>query len=175
VTGGLAYDATARVVLAAGVITGVVAALPGIVDLLISVPGGGVERRATLIHAVLATLSLVAFGLAWALRGAAGSRPTAAALALEGVGTGVLLFGGRTGAALILEHHIGASPARDAGHESVERPAKIRSVSVRVRKSIARPARHWRGALSLPDLYGRWTRNEFQRRSGRSGSSRRPC
>jgi uncharacterized membrane protein len=36
--GGLAYQATARVLLAAGVITGVVAALPGIVDLLTSVP-----------------------------------------------------------------------------------------------------------------------------------------
>jgi uncharacterized membrane protein len=104
------YGAVAGVLLAVGVVTGVVAAVPGVVDLLASVPKGRAERTA-IVHAVLSVLALAVFGVAWVLRADTGASPGVIALSLEGVGTAVLLVGGRVGATLVLDHHIGASAA----------------------------------------------------------------
>jgi uncharacterized membrane protein len=104
------YGAVAGVLLAVGVVTEVVAAVPGVVDLLASVPKGRAERTAVL-HAVLTALALAVFGLAWALRADTSGAPGVVALLLEAVGTAVLLVAGRVGATLVLDHHVGTSAA----------------------------------------------------------------
>jgi hypothetical protein len=45
-----------------------------------------------------------------ALGGHTGAAPDIIALALEAMGSAVLLLAGRVGATLVLEHHIGAWP-----------------------------------------------------------------
>ena len=65
-------------------------------------------------------LSLLLFGLAWALRNENAAQPAVEALALEALGTVVLLIAGRLGAELVMEHHIGPTPLPEANarHDS---------------------------------------------------------
>lgn len=112
--------AVASVLLPVGLVTGALAALPGIVDLVASVPKAGAGRRVGIRHAGLSMLSLLLFGLAWALRNQNGAQPAVEALALEALGTVVLLITGRLGAELVMEHHIGPTPLPEANvrHDS---------------------------------------------------------
>jgi uncharacterized membrane protein len=110
----------AGLLLPVGLVTGAVAAVPGIVDLVASVPRAGAGRRVGIRHAGLSTLALLLFALAWTLRNRDGTQPGVETLALEALGTLVLLIAGRLGAELVMDHHIGptALPEMNARHDS---------------------------------------------------------
>jgi uncharacterized membrane protein len=93
--------------LAAGLVTGVVSALPGIIDLVATVwPTRGPVRR-VIRHGFVSVLSLGAFGGAWLLRGGVAAAVPTAALALELVGFALLGVAGFLGGSLVLHDRLG--------------------------------------------------------------------
>lgn len=100
-----------------GVVTAVLAAIPGIIDLVAVVPAGTGARRTGSIHAIANVNALVLFGinLAMALRLSAAGKPPVLAVALILTGAGVLLTvaGGFFGWKLVQRHHIGVAAVAD--------------------------------------------------------------
>lgn len=91
----------------AGVVMGLVAAIPGLVDYFTSVPPDSTGKTRATRHA-LANLSAVsAFALAWWLRRPDPGPPSGMVLALEVVGTVLLLTGAWMGGTLVNRNQIG--------------------------------------------------------------------
>lgn len=86
---------------AAGVVTGLLAAVPGIIDYLFTVPPDSSAKRRATRHG-LATFSAVAlFAAAWLLRGGPAEQPSLVTLAIQAVGAGLLAAGGWMGGTLV--------------------------------------------------------------------------
>jgi uncharacterized membrane protein len=100
-----------------GVVTAVLAAIPGIIDLVSVVPAGTTARRTGSIHAIAHVNALVLFGinLAMSLRLSAAGKPPVLLVALILTGAGVLLTaaGGYFGWKLVQRHHIGVAAVAD--------------------------------------------------------------
>jgi uncharacterized membrane protein len=112
----------------AGLVTAVAAAVPGLVDYFATVPRrSGARTRATQ-HMVLVLGSVAAFLVAVLLRKGASVQPTTAALAVEAVGTALLMAGGSLGGTLVTRDHISVEdrPAVDQLHEETSEPARPR-------------------------------------------------
>src|SRR5918992_604213 len=78
----------------AGIVMALVAAVPGFVDYLYTVPPRSTGKRRATRH-MLTNLSAVAlFGVAWWLRGSLDAMPGTTELLLEGVGAALLGAGG---------------------------------------------------------------------------------
>lgn len=91
----------------AGVIMGLVAAIPGLVDYITSVPPDSTGKKRATRHA-LANLSAVgSFALAWWLRRPDPGPPSGMVLALEALGTLLLLTGAWMGGTLVNRNQIG--------------------------------------------------------------------
>jgi uncharacterized membrane protein/nitrite reductase/ring-hydroxylating ferredoxin subunit len=91
----------------AGIATALLAAVPGLVDYLKTVPPESTAKRRATKH-MLANLSAVAlFATAWWLRGDSASAPDLATLGLEGVGLALLITGGWMGGTLVNRNQIG--------------------------------------------------------------------
>jgi uncharacterized membrane protein/nitrite reductase/ring-hydroxylating ferredoxin subunit len=91
----------------AGIATALLAAIPGLIDYLYTVPPASSAKARATRH-LLANLSAVAlFGAAWWLRGGAATRPDAIVLGLEVVGLGLLGAGGYMGGTLVTRNMIG--------------------------------------------------------------------
>jgi nitrite reductase/ring-hydroxylating ferredoxin subunit/uncharacterized membrane protein len=92
---------------AAAVAGGLVAAVPGFIDYLYTVPpNSSAKRRATWHMAVnVAALLLIASG--WAFRDLDTLRPAAGAIVLEFAGLGVMTVGGWLGGTLVYRNQIG--------------------------------------------------------------------
>jgi uncharacterized membrane protein len=102
-----AYSAAARFALGAGVIAGVIVAIPGITDAL-AYPRGA--RGTATRHGILNGAALVAMSAGWWLRrGAAGASPSPLAYALTAVAVTVTFIAWRTGVRLT------PAPASDRG------------------------------------------------------------
>lgn len=101
-----AYARTAGHLQTAGLLSAVVAAVPGIVDYFNSVPRGTDAARHATWHAAFNSSALVAFLLARSERRPDG-RTTERGLALSLVGTALLSAGGWLGGSLVYHHHIG--------------------------------------------------------------------
>jgi uncharacterized membrane protein len=89
----------------AGLGTALAAALPGIVDYVGTVPRHTQARRSATQHAICNVSALLCFTLARAQRREDASLPDRA-LALEGLGTGLLLLGGWLGGELVYREHV---------------------------------------------------------------------
>ena len=90
----------------AGVATALLAAIPGLVDYLYTVPPNSSGKVRATKH-MLANLTAVAlFGIAWWIRGGAATRPDAAVLGLEAIGLGLLAIGGYMGGTLVTRNLI---------------------------------------------------------------------
>jgi uncharacterized membrane protein len=98
-----------------GLLAGVLAAAPGIVDFFASVPKGSGAATRTLRHGVLSMLALSVFGAAWLLRGGVAVEPSPLVLGAELLGSLLLSGAGFLGGALVLEDLVGvqASPASE--------------------------------------------------------------
>jgi uncharacterized membrane protein/nitrite reductase/ring-hydroxylating ferredoxin subunit len=92
---------------AAGIATALLAAVPGAIDLLYTVPPASSAKTRGAKHGVinLAAVALVAVG--WWLRGEAAARPELTALAIEGAGVALLGLGAFMGGTLVNRNLIG--------------------------------------------------------------------
>ncbi len=100
------FGRTAGHLLDAGLLSAVVAAVPGIVDYFGSVPRGTQAARHATWHAAFNSSALAAFVLARAEREADGAT-TDRGLGLSLLGTLLLGAGGWLGGELVYHHHIG--------------------------------------------------------------------
>lgn len=109
---GLVFDrpgwwTTGSHLAAAGIVAALVAAIPGFIDYLFTVPPNSTAKQRATKH-LLVNLSAVAlFAAAWWLRGDAGSEPGGVVLALEVAGVGLLSAGGWMGGTLAYRNQIG--------------------------------------------------------------------
>ncbi len=95
---------------AAGIATALVAAVPGFVDYLYTVPPRSTGKQRATRH-MLANLSAVAlFAVGWWLRGAASAPPPVATLIAEAAGALLLAAGGWMGGVLVNRNQIGVDP-----------------------------------------------------------------
>jgi nitrite reductase/ring-hydroxylating ferredoxin subunit/uncharacterized membrane protein len=91
----------------AGITTALLAAIPGVIDYLYTVPPDSSAKARATKH-MLANLTAVAlFGAAWWIRGGAATRPDAIVLGLEVLGLGLLGAGGYMGGTLVTRNLIG--------------------------------------------------------------------
>jgi uncharacterized membrane protein/nitrite reductase/ring-hydroxylating ferredoxin subunit len=91
----------------AGIGTALLAAIPGLIDYIYTVPPGSSAKTRATKH-MLANLTAVAlFGAAWWTRGAAATRPDLLVLGLEVLGLGLLGAGGYMGGTLVTRNLIG--------------------------------------------------------------------
>jgi len=96
---------------AVGVVSALVAAIPGAIDLLTVVPGRTVARKTGVTHAIANVTALVLFAINLYLmadaRGDQEPLNTTAALALTGGGVLVTLIAGWFGWEMVQRHHVG--------------------------------------------------------------------
>lgn len=110
----------------AGIATALVAAVPGIIDYVYTVPPKSTGKQRATRHGLVNLSAVALFGVAWWLRGAATAEPDAIMLVLEAVGVGLLIAGGWMGGVLVNRNQIGVDPRyADAG--------KWKEVTVRAR------------------------------------------
>ena len=101
-----AWWTTGGHLLAAGIATAIVAAIPGLIDFVYTVPPASSGRDRATKH-LIANLSAVGvFTAAWWIRGGSAAQPGLLVLALEVLGTGVLGFGGYLGGTLVTRNLI---------------------------------------------------------------------
>jgi nitrite reductase/ring-hydroxylating ferredoxin subunit/uncharacterized membrane protein len=91
----------------AGIVTGLIAAVPGVMDYLYSVPPGSSGKKRATLHMLVNVTSLTLFAVAWGIRGAADLQPDSSVLLIEVIGLVALGFGGWMGGTLVIRNFIG--------------------------------------------------------------------
>lgn len=91
----------------AGIATALVAAVPGFIDYLYTVPPESTGKRRATRHMLVNLSAIVLFAAAWWLRGGTPAAPGALQLALEAAGIGLLTAGGWMGGVLVNRNQIG--------------------------------------------------------------------
>lgn len=94
----------------AGIVTALVAAVPGFVDYFFTVPPRSTGKRRATKHLLANSSAVVLFALAWWLRGDIAATPGIAQLLLEALATGLLTVGGWLGGVLVNRNMIGVDP-----------------------------------------------------------------
>jgi nitrite reductase/ring-hydroxylating ferredoxin subunit/uncharacterized membrane protein len=93
--------------LAGGLAAGVLAAIPGVIDYLYTVPPASSARTRATRHMLVNTAALLVFAAAWWLRGGPGVVPEMVLLVLMGFGAALLTMGGWMGGTLVYRNQIG--------------------------------------------------------------------
>ncbi len=91
----------------AGVIAGLIVAVPGLVDFVYTVPPRSTGKKRARRHAIVNVSALLLFALARWLRGSAAIEPEPLLLGVEGIGAVLLLTGGWMGGTLVSRNQIG--------------------------------------------------------------------
>jgi nitrite reductase/ring-hydroxylating ferredoxin subunit/uncharacterized membrane protein len=94
-----------RYLMPAGVVAGLVAAVPGIIDYRESVPPDSSAKTRATKHALINTTALALFTVGWML--GKGSRRTGISLTLETLGAAAISIGGWMGGTLVVRNQIG--------------------------------------------------------------------
>jgi uncharacterized membrane protein len=84
----------------AGVGMGLVAAIPGFIDYVYTVPPASSGKKRATRHLMVNVAALVVFSIAWLLRGSPGVEPEPALLGVEMIGAILLTMGGWMGGTL---------------------------------------------------------------------------
>jgi nitrite reductase/ring-hydroxylating ferredoxin subunit/uncharacterized membrane protein len=92
---------------AAGIVTAVMAAVPGAVDYFFTIPPKSSAKRRATYHLSVNLGAVALFATAWLLRGSAAAEPPTLVLLLEGLGLGLLSVGGWLGGTLAFRNQIG--------------------------------------------------------------------
>lgn len=92
---------------AAGIVTALVAAVPGLLDYFYTVPPKSSGKRRATLHLVVNLAAVLLFTVGWGLRGGLSAQPGTAVLIAEAVGTGLLMVGGFLGGVLVSRNQIG--------------------------------------------------------------------
>lgn len=99
-----AFTATAKHLAIAGIAFGLLAAVPGIIDYLNTVPPRSSGKKRARLHGMLNVTAIALFGAAVWIRG---DGVSLAAIGLEAIGTGVLSYSGWLGGTLVNRNMIG--------------------------------------------------------------------
>jgi nitrite reductase/ring-hydroxylating ferredoxin subunit/uncharacterized membrane protein len=91
----------------AAIASGLVAAIPGLIDYLYAVPPNSSGRSRATQHMLINVSALAAFALGWAFRDRATLGPGAGTLLLEAAGVGLVTWGGWLGGTLVYRNQIG--------------------------------------------------------------------
>jgi uncharacterized membrane protein len=113
--GNDALERTADHLRTAGLLSSIVAAVPGVIDYFGSVPDGPPKRTATL-HAISNSSALVCFTAA-AAAAYRGSHTRDIVTRFESIGTAFLCLGGWLGGHLSYHHHVGVVEEHEPGKE----------------------------------------------------------
>lgn len=126
---------------AAGLVMGVVAAVPGLIDAVYTVPPKSSGKKRVVRHASAALGGLVLFGIAWVLRGGPGVQPEPVLLVLEAGGAVLLAMTGWMGGVLAFRNQIGVDHRyADAGKwKELRLPAADGPVAVAHEKNGLKP------------------------------------
>lgn len=89
----------------AGVISGLVAAVPGVIDYLTIIPPESSGHKRATVHMFVNSAAIALFALSWFLYDPS-TRPDALPLLLEGLGLGALMYGGWLGGTLVYRNQI---------------------------------------------------------------------
>jgi nitrite reductase/ring-hydroxylating ferredoxin subunit/uncharacterized membrane protein len=93
--------------LAAGIITALIAAVPGLIDYRYTVPPDSSARRRATRHMIVNLTAVTIFGVALFLRGHPEIRPEAVIVGAEALGAALLSYGGMLGGKLVSKNQIG--------------------------------------------------------------------
>jgi nitrite reductase/ring-hydroxylating ferredoxin subunit/uncharacterized membrane protein len=93
--------------IAAGILMGLLAAVPGLIDYLKTVPPNSSGKKRATKHLAVNVSALTLFALAWYLRGGPGVQPEPVLLAFEAAGAALLAVGGWMGGVLAFRNQIG--------------------------------------------------------------------
>jgi nitrite reductase/ring-hydroxylating ferredoxin subunit/uncharacterized membrane protein len=102
-----AWWATGSHLALAGIATALVAAAPGAIDHLYTVPPRSTGKRRATKHASVNLLAVTIFALAWWMRGDPEIPPDRGTLVLEAIAVGLLTIGGWMGGTLVTRNQIG--------------------------------------------------------------------
>lgn len=105
IAGDAALATTAGHLVLAGIATGLLAAIPGAVDYVYTVPPQSSGKKRATRHALLNVTALVVFALAWMLRG--DGPPALWIVGLEVAGAAVLAYSGLLGGTLVVRNMVG--------------------------------------------------------------------
>ncbi len=119
-----------------GVVAGVFAAIPGLIDFLYTVPPDSSGKARARKHAIIMASALILFTIAKWLRGDATTQPGLPVLAIEAIGAACLTVGGWLGGVLVSRNQVSVDH-RYAGagkwkEENVDKPASGQPVSVAI-------------------------------------------
>src|SRR5205807_6998319 len=92
-----------------GVVMGLVAAVPGLIDYLYTVPPNSTAKERATRHLLVNSSSLVLFAVAFLVRGGIAA-PNYVELALELVGLALITSGGWMGGTMVYRNQIGVDP-----------------------------------------------------------------
>lgn len=105
ISGRASFTATAGHLTIAGIAAGLLAAVPGVIDYLYTVPPASSARKRATKHALGNSTALLLFVLSWFLRNPDGSM-TFATLGCEVLGAGILGYSGLLGGELVARNMI---------------------------------------------------------------------
>ena len=118
-TGAFVFDAAGRLrdapswwatgshLALAGVATALVAAMPGLIDFIYTVPPASSAKTRAVRHLSVNLTAVALFAVAWWIRGDAAAPPGFAVLTMEGAGLALLATGGYLGGTLVTRNLIG--------------------------------------------------------------------
>ena len=110
ITGHQSLRQTAEYLLLAGIISTVVAAVPGFIDYLYTVPPDSSAKKRATRHAILNVAHLVLFSVAYVFRVNSNDPSPVVIIALETAGTGLMMAAGWLGGTLVHRNQIGVDP-----------------------------------------------------------------
>ncbi len=101
------WTATSYVLIAAGILSALAAAVPGFIDFRYTVPPASSAKRRATRHMIVNLTSVVLFAGAWMLRGHAEIRPEPVLVGAEALAAILLGYGGMLGGKLVSKNQIG--------------------------------------------------------------------
>jgi nitrite reductase/ring-hydroxylating ferredoxin subunit/uncharacterized membrane protein len=126
--------ATGAFLSVAAVVSGLVAAVPGLIDYLYTVPPDSSAKNRATWHMVVNSTALAAFAVSWAFRDWATLRPDVVVVVLEAAGVSLITWGGYLGGILVYRNQIGVdhryAHAGKWREERVKPPPSATSVTV---------------------------------------------
>jgi uncharacterized membrane protein/nitrite reductase/ring-hydroxylating ferredoxin subunit len=106
-TGNESFWTTGAYLALAGIGAAMLAAVPGFIDYVFTVPPNSSGKARATKHMLVNLTAVALFAIAWVLRGSVEARPELLQLLLEGAGAGLLTVGGWMGGTLAYRNQIG--------------------------------------------------------------------
>ncbi len=93
---------------ASGIVTGLVAAIPGVIDYIYTIPPGSSAKKRATMHMIVNVAAITLFAIAWIMRGGAAtaSEPAWLIVGIELIALGLLTSGGWMGGTLVYRNLI---------------------------------------------------------------------